>query len=346
MIGKRDFPSSHFANYNFTLTCGNNSANNTKYSLGQSVETDILRFTLLNAQLAIKVNSTSTYNYDSKTQQAYNVKITDDYFTADEYNAEEDAGTAYVAAKGHTYVVMEFEAENLDRAGVEFDGTFNTQFIVIDYAEKTYSEETTYGCSSTDGINWEKYNSSNILLLAGKKERYRCFVDIPTDANSLTDDFEITFALPKSDGKTEKFSYYITASDVETVANQEISLEHAIERFTEAESLEYFNNHMNEFAPISGDEIKSAISFKPKWNVDIKESVGSWSGQFQFEDSGRIKETHELIGTGYFNNRMWSINGNEIILKSDKNQKTLTVRKVSNNVYLFVDSNTPYMLIH
>ena len=67
----------------------------------------------------------------SSSADGSNYKTSPDYFLADEYNPETDAGLAYVAPKGHTYVAIEYRVKNLDRASVEFEGSFNPEFIEL-----------------------------------------------------------------------------------------------------------------------------------------------------------------------------------------------------------------------
>jgi hypothetical protein len=305
------------------------------YKLGDTVETDIVKFTLNNAQLAIKLNSTSTASYDE--MQAGISHITDDYFTADEYNEEEDLGAAYVAGIGHTYVVMEYYVENLNRTSVETD---NGSFVTVEYKNESYSGSTEYGASSENGYDWEPYQSSNVLLLAGDSLYFRCYVDISTDADNLEDDFYLTFSLPNSDGSFLDCKYLVRVEDRTTIENEEISLDEAIYSFNTQEGYDYFVNHLRKYTVLTADEIRSAIIGK-KWSVNLIVKAGHWSGEFNFKEDGSIEETLSDGSVGYFNNRTWKISEDSLILKADASESTYEVRKVSDNAYLLVEDSGP-----
>jgi len=308
--------------------------------LGNSIATDILRITLTKAQFAIKLNSSSSGTYSQI--QSGKTTLSDKYFTPEEYNPNTDAGLAYIAAKGHTYVAIEFKAENLDRASVEFDGTFNDQFITVEYDGNIYNEATHYGCESSNGYEWVRYNSSNVLLLAGEEGFYRGYIDIPVDVADLNDDFALIFSLPNSKGDVTKFKYIVSAADRATVESQEISVEEAIHNFTKEDGQTYFKNHMDDYGIMSGTEIDSVVNGK-KWNVTMKLSYGTWKGMFAFEADGRIKETIPKVGTGYFNSRTWSINEDTLILD---NEDVCQVRKINDSTYLLVKDNKPYAILN
>ena len=307
--------------------------------LGVSVETDILRITLTNAQLAIKLNSSSSGTYEQI--QSGTTTLDKKYFTAEEYDPVKDVGLAYVAPKGHTYVAFEYLATNLDRASVEFDGTFNEQFITVEYGDNTYNEDTVYGCESENGYTWKKYNSGNILLLAGEEYYYRGYVDIPVDAEDLNDDFALIFSLPNSKGETEQFKYVVTAEDRAVIQSQEMSVGEAATVFTEEEGQEYFTKHLEEYTVLNGDEIKEVVSGKFR-TMRIKLSYGSWYGAFDFNTNGKIKETIPGIGTGYFNDRTWRVKNDTLILDGED---VCQVRKVTDGLYLLVVDDAPFALM-
>ena len=175
------------------------------YKIGDSVETDILKVTLINAELTIKMNSSGTATYEEMKKGISH--IGEDYFTADEYNPDEDKRAAYVASKGHTFVAIEYKVENLDRGSVEVDDSFDRKFLSVEYNGETYINETKYGASSADGNKWERYNMANVLLMAGESGYYRCYVDIPIDVDNLSDDFYLTFHLPNPDESRSDFRF-------------------------------------------------------------------------------------------------------------------------------------------
>ena len=310
-----------------------------EYRLGDSVETDILKITLVNAELAIKLNATSTGTYEEL--KSGNMHITSDYFTADEYDASEDTGKAYVAAKGHTYVVFEYNAENLDRASVDFDGPFSeSQFMTVEYKNQKYNGKTNYGACSKNGYEWEKYSSSNVLLKAGTNQYMRGYIDIETDADSLDDEFELILSLPNSDGTTSDFRFVVSADDRTEQGEAEISVEEAMYSFFKEEGQEYFKNHLDNYATLSADEISRDI-IGHKWTVNKKEKIGTWSGKYMFESGGGIEETLYDGSVGHFNNHTWKLDGDNLII-SDKSYE---VREIQEGAYLLVLDGNPSVLL-
>lgn len=316
------------------------------HPIGESIETDILRITLKRAQFTIKMNSVSTANYSDG--EWTNVKISDDYFLADEYNAAEDAGLAYVAAKGHTFIAIEYEAENLDRTSVDFDGSFNTPLFSASYKGNDYTGNTVYGCDSKNGLKWEKYDSSNVLLLAGEIRSFRCYIDIPIDVDSLDDEFTLYLSLPTSGGKIEKFAYDIKQEDIVALEEQGMTLEEAVYDFTDEEAQDYFKTHKGEYSSMNEENLMSLLSGK-KWHIVEKTSYGSQEAYYVFEDSGSIKETLLNLSdkpTGYFNELTWSASGGKLTIKSPKKDEMFEVYKVDDDVYVGFLSGNPYLLIN
>ncbi len=312
--------------------CGD--SNLTVYSVGNSVESDILKLTLDNAQFAIKLNSSSSATYAQ--MKAGKVTLSEEYFTAEEYDPSMDAGLAYVAPKGHTYVAIEFKAENLDRSSV----SHGHDFVSVEYNEEKYEDlEVNYGCSSINGYKWENYDMSGFSLLAGETEYFRAYVDIPVDVDSLDDEFNLIFSIPNSKGDVEKFKYHISG---EIIAEQEISLDEAIYKFKNEEGQTFFKEHLTEYTAVSGDEIASLLSGKT-WNIIMKLSYGSWEGKFKFESDSRIKETLYDGSVGFFNERTWSVDGNNLIL--DK-EDICEVYKISDEVCLLVKDKEPFAVLY
>lgn len=302
------------------------------FKLGESIETDILRITLNTAKLTIAVENTNG----------------DSYFLPKEYDLQGDQRNPFVAAKGHTLVAITYTAKNLDRTGVNFDGSFNDNFMSIEYDGEFYFSKTVYGYKSANGWDWEQYNSSNVLLLAGETEIFRCYIDIPIETENLSDTFLLTFNLPNSDGSTESFTYVVTEEDRNAIAMQEISLEEAIYTFPKQKATEYFQNHIKDFSNLSGDQINEVVISGSK-HIIIKESYGHWYGLFVFEDDGRIKETLLSLktkDTGYFNERTWSVDGDMLILATPKETIECEVKEISESTFLLVSDGAPYALIY
>ena len=180
----------------------------TKYVVGDTVETDLVRLTLNNACFAIALNN----SLDIGT----GFSIDNDYFCPKEYVAEEDSDNPYVAPKGSTLVFYELLLENLDRDYLELDTGSGSEFISVTYNDTTYTgsdfEEKEYGWRVGDvdgGQDWDSGTVTNILLGIGIKELHRGYAEAPFEPESLTSPFEITFQLPKSDDTTESFTFAV-----------------------------------------------------------------------------------------------------------------------------------------
>ncbi|WP_273384507.1 hypothetical protein [Enorma phocaeensis] len=205
--------------------CGNNSTNQdsgtqdateepqeqeeiTKYAVGDTVESDLVRLTLNNAAFAIALNN----SLDIGT----GFSIDNDYFCPKEYVAEEDSDNPYVAPKGSTLVFFELLVENLDRDFLELDTGTGSEFLSVTYNNSTYTgsdfEEKEYGWNVDDvegAQDWDSQTVTNMLLSVGVKELHRGYAEVPFEPESLTDPFEITFQLPKSDDTTEFFTFAV-----------------------------------------------------------------------------------------------------------------------------------------
>ena len=310
-----------------------------EYKLGDTIETDIVRITLNNAQLAIKLKMTSYGTYDQI--QSGNTVIDKDYCTADEYDPEEDLGLAYVASKGHTYVVVQFLVENLDRGSIDLNDT-----ATIEYNGQEYNKKFDFKASSENGYEWARYDSSNVLLLPGEATYYRGYLDINTDVEDLDDDFNIILSLPQSDGDTIKFKYIVKAEERQVIENQEISLEEALSLFLDQEGMDYFTNHMGEYTVLSGADIETSISGN-KFDLQKKESYGSWSGKYHFESDGRVQETIYDGSVGYFNDVHWSVNGNKLTIETGSNRKIdeYEVRMITSKTFLLSQNGKPVGLM-
>ncbi len=314
--------------------CGEN-VDSSVYSVGDPVETDILKFTLENAQFAIKLNTTSYGTYSQL--QSGNTTISEEYFTAEEYNPATDAGSAYVAPKGHTYIAIECKVENLDRASVDI----GKRYVKASYNKNEFKDlDINYGCDSVNGYAWERYDGSNIVLLAGETKYFRAYVDIPVDVESLEDEFDLTFYIPNSKGKTEGFKYRVAGG---TIENLGMSLDEAIYKFTSDEGQDYFKERISDYTTLSGGDIASLLNNRKSWNMVIKYSYGSWTGKFKFEDDLRIKETLSDGSTGYFNKRSWIVEGDNLVLD---NKDICKVLKLSDDSYLLTVNNEPYAIMN
>lgn len=190
------------------------SSNGNYHKLGETVSTDIFEFTLDAAEFTVALSNI----------------VDETYFTPKEYNSQTDSDNPYVAPVGHTYAAFTYTVKNLNRASSEFHNGYS--FVTVKYDGKKHSameegaffqyEDEQYMDASGNlekrqGNKWYKDPGNNLLLLTGEKETRRAYIDIETNVNDLTSDVEITFKIPNSEGKTEEFTYLVTATDREAL---------------------------------------------------------------------------------------------------------------------------------
>ncbi len=190
-----------------------------QYHLGETVATDIAEFTLDRADLAIALEN--TYN--------------ENYLLPKEYSPEEDNDNPYVAPIGSSLVAITYTIRNLNRNSLDLDGSFNGYLFSVAYGDFSGSVETHYGRERPEGGEWTIYESSNVLLSAGEKTSYRCYVEAKFEPADLNDDFEITVTLPHSTGDKETFTYTVTASDRAASVEREQAEKEAAEQAAQAE---------------------------------------------------------------------------------------------------------------
>lgn len=178
------------------------------YNVGETVETDIVAFTLDRAELAIAVKNSRGFG----ASEAPDGPAGGDFFLPKEYDATDDASNPFVAPKGHTLVSVTFTAENLDRASIDL--FHHNKTAAITYNGQSFAEdemELELGAENTNGEGWKScVGLGNILLSAGKSSSYKAYFDIPVETEDLSSPFEITINLPTSNGETQSFTYSIS----------------------------------------------------------------------------------------------------------------------------------------
>ena len=179
----------------------------TKYSLGETVSTDIIDFTLDDCQLAIYANATTGASF---------LKPTED-------------NTVYGASIGHTLIIPSFTLTNKDRSGnVDVGGsTFGdlTLMWTMLYNNQEYNvlcfdlnNNNSFGMKlspaaiidSESGDMISQNQSNNYLLYAGETISFRTLGIVSVETETLNDAFELTINLPNSSGEYEYFTYSIS----------------------------------------------------------------------------------------------------------------------------------------
>lgn len=108
----------------------------TKYVVGDTVETDLVRLTLNDACFAIALGNSFPVGCVFMGNTAYGSGYSElEYFAPKEYSAEDDSDNPFVAPKGNILVYTEMTLECLDRDSLEVDDSLNDEFVVLNYEE-------------------------------------------------------------------------------------------------------------------------------------------------------------------------------------------------------------------
>jgi len=266
-----------------------------KYTIGETVGTDIAAVTLDWAKLAIALENTWG----------------DDYYMPKEYDAAEDSNNPYVAPVGQSLVAITYTIQNKDRASIDLGGSFNPTFITVDYNGETYKNDVKFGAegfANEFGVpEWKQYSSSNILLSAGEIATYKCYTSIGTDAADLEDVFEITFTLPNSKGEREDFIFVV---DAEGRAKAEKARDDALAAAAAAEQAA-LDAALAEIDPAVAEEIKAILQGereytdnKIKYTIYFEGdyvSVTSTVGGYSLSNEGTYSVRAEYIYVEYEN---------------------------------------------
>jgi len=173
-----------------------------KYSLGDTVSTDIMEFTLDNAEFSFYASSVNDETYATPVEKTSGIFQTN---------------------KGHTFVCMKFQIKNTDRGGINIGDVGENHFnpYIVYKGEK--HDIKGFDLNFEDGVaftfrwslcgssynNMKKFESSNILMDSEEKLAIQTLGQINTEPNALTDGFEFVIELENSAGEIETFTYVI-----------------------------------------------------------------------------------------------------------------------------------------
>lgn len=314
-------------------SCG--GAKDEARKLGETASTDICELQLNYAQFTTALSN----------------KNDDEYFTPKEYDASTDSQNPYVASTGKTYVAYSYTITNLDRSSLDIK---LEKIASVKYNKKNtnksdpgayylYSDNMIMDASgkvTTEAKGkWYKNDSSNMILNASEKRTVRAAILIDANVTDLNETVEITFSLPNSDGKREKFTFTVTQSDRDSYngTETEMNLELAIVNFTEKSAREYLKAHLNEYTVV---DVNSLDFTSRKWNVSyVITGLGSWTGHFEFEATGKIKDDY-----GYVNERTWEIKDNKLLIDGEHSCEMRNLND-TRKFLLTIDSE-PYMIMY
>lgn len=197
-----------------------------KYAVGDTVETDLVKLEVRRAEFTIALtdamslptSSLNTWYFVSGEASGENYGDDMTYFTPKEYDETLDANNPNVAPKGSVFVYAELAFTNLDRTEIEVDNGNNEEFATLQYDDATYRIDIfdppskCYGLVAYESGLWQTLDDlddDEVLLEPGEKKIYRAYYCYHVEPENLSDPFEITFQLPKSDDTTEFFTFAV-----------------------------------------------------------------------------------------------------------------------------------------
>lgn len=198
--------------------CGGTSGQSNKapaLNVGETASTDIFDLTLEDATFAIALENSCVPWAKYKGNSAYGDgdAATVPFLLPKEYDAEDEANNPFVAPKGHTLVAFTITVKNNDRVAQElYEGGESLQFVSVAYNGAEFAPvEAEWGMEIAEDGSWEVPSPriSNVYVNAGESTSYRMYADVEVEPESLADGFEMTFAVPNSEGGTESFTYTV-----------------------------------------------------------------------------------------------------------------------------------------
>lgn len=332
-----------------------------KLTLGETASTDLVDFTLLNADFTIYASATNNSTYLAPTEDK----------------------TMYGASIGQTLMIPAFTMTNKDRAGSisvtsnawPFDWTVNyndAEYPVygFDLNFDHAAVEMSPGCIINPLTEYRiaSHDSSNYLLYAGETVSMRIVTLVEFEPANLSDSFDLVISLPNASGELEEFTYTIPDSAAPMDENQKAYLYNKITQMIENEeyyaalnnlnvlgdyqdSLElydfcirrytalignrndmaeaYLNENMDSFPQITGETLKQIIP----GNFWYVQGVGGNS--WKFLEDGTIDDK-------WGNDRGWSVEGDLLVIRTENRYKKVTVLELYDGGYVLLENGEYY----
>lgn len=174
-------------------------------SLGKTVSTDIVDFTLEKAKLSYYASASST-NY------------------AEPINKSD--GGIFSAAKGRVYVCMTFTIKNKDRDHLDVGDSFSNwkMMFTVSYKGKDYpvngfdlnDKDGREGLNFSDSVvsynggkTFNKNGTLNLIVEEGRTATVRVLGVAKFDPENLNDPFKLTVNIPNSNDKNDYYTYEV-----------------------------------------------------------------------------------------------------------------------------------------
>ena len=297
-------------------------------SLGDTASTDILDFTLEYAAYAIAL-------HDGKAADMNEI------YLPKEFDPSRDKNNQKVAPVGHTLISYQFVCENKDRVAIELghaDGQ-NDAFISISYGDEVYSDQEKQSYApfeSKDGYDWELHDIYRVRIEPLERLIFRKYTDIPTEVSDFSEDIVMTFSLPTSSGEYKDFKYVVTEADRNDYLKKEITLEEALTHFSYSQGKQYFENHKDEYASMTSEEIDSALT-NSEWNIGGLFTKGN---TISFDGNGSSVDSYNTV-------RAWETSDNMLKMSMGTTDiKSLELRRINDSAILVLFEGAPYFVFY
>lgn len=335
-----------------------------KLSLGEKASTDIVDFTLLDAEFTIYASATLNSTYLAPTEER----------------------TLYGASIGKILMIPSFIMTNKDRAGslsvCGGDWQFNW---MVNYGENQYpvygfdlnysnvGVEMSPGCIISPLTRYctSEHESSNYLLYAGETVAMRIVTVVNFEPADMGDAFELQISLPTSSGEYEEFIFVIPDANAPLDESQQLALYNRATKLIEREEYyaamdclkqlgdyqdstqlydycmrryaakvgmynvaeEYLKENMGSFSQVTGDVLREKIP----GNFWYLQGVGS--NGWEYLEDGTIKD-------GWGNDRGWSIEGDMLVIRTDDRYKKVTVLELYDGGYVLLENGEYYATLY
>lgn len=332
----------------------------TKLAPGETASTDIVDFTLLDAEFTIYASATTDSTYLKPTEKQ----------------------TLYGASVGKVLMIPSFTMANKDRAGsinvCSGEWPFNWTVYYGDNEYPVYGfdlnstnvkVEMDPGCiiDPVTRAFITKHGASNLLLSAGTETSMRIVTLVNFEPDDLGDAFDLKISLPTSSGELEEFiyvipdedapmsetqmaklyddatqliekeEYYYAMTNLEQIKEYKDSAElydYCIRRYSVRvgrwkQGKDFIDGNMDSFTPVKGDELNNMIAGK-NWYVQ-----GVGSNAWKFLDGGKIDDN-------WGNDRGWSIEGDLLVIRTNSKYNKLTLLKVYDGGYVLLENGEYY----
>lgn len=330
--------------------------------LGETASTNLVDFTLINAQFTIFASATTNTTYLKPME----------------------GETVYGASIGKILMIPTFTMTNKDRAGsmsvsgmsadwpfvwsVNYGGTeYPVYGFDLNYDNQAIEMSPGAIIDPLTEYNLAEHGSSNYLLYAGETVSMRIVTVVNFEPTDLGDGFELKIALPNANDEMEEFIYVIPNANDPLDENAKAALYDRITKLIECQEYytalnfldqlgdyqdsadlydfcmrryaamvgmhnvaeAFLTDNMNSFPQKTGEELQTIIPGN-HWYVQ-----GVGSNAWEFREDGKIND-------GWGNDRGWSVEGDLLVIRTDNRYKKVTVLELYDGGYVLLEDGAFY----